>query len=344
MNPLLTPVWEGDTVLNESLLPLRDVRGNICPMRLLYEASEILSVRSMTLETVYEPECDYLLRDGCLILPESTRIPVMEYADYYPKVDDGHSFARTGGGFIRFGEEDYFHRRQIAVSYRHRDTWPFETPKDKSALLPRTAKRLRSGAPLKLLIFGDSISVGLNASGTVGVPPYQKPWFDLAADALREAMPGRELTLFNTSVVGKTSLWGRETARENAADLCPDLCVIAFGMNDGTAQKPPEDFINNLTAIIRAVSQRKRECEFILVSTTLANKEAKGFAGLQESYLNPMLRLEESGICVADMTSLHRALLFRKRFCDMTGNNVNHPNDFLSRVYAQLLLRTLGAL
>ena len=31
-------------------------------------------------------------------------------------------------------------------------------------------------------------------------------------------------------------------------------------------------------------------------------------------------------------------LLEKKNFCDMSGNNVNHPNDFLARAHAQTIL------
>lgn len=35
------------------------------------------------------------------------------------------------------------------------------------------------------------------------------------------------------------------------------------------------------------------------------------------------------------------AMLEHKEFCDYSGNNINHPNDFFVRIYAQTLLRTL---
>lgn len=41
------------------------------------------------------------------------------------------------------------------------------------------------------------------------------------------------------------------------------------------------------------------------------------------------------------MTEVHRKLLERKSFADMTGNNVNHPNDFLARWYAQYIVGML---
>ena len=41
---------------------------------------------------------------------------------------------------------------------------------------------------------------------------------------------------------------------------------------------------------------------------------------------------------IADMTSMWRDLLKRKKFADITGNGVNHPNDFGHRTYAQIIL------
>ena len=52
--------------------------------------------------------------------------------------------------------------------------------------------------------------------------------------------------------------------------------------------------------------------------------------------------LQTNGVAVADVTAVHESLLARKRYSDMTGNNINHPNDYLARVYAQTLLTTVG--
>ena len=37
----------------------------------------------------------------------------------------------------------------------------------------------------------------------------------------------------------------------------------------------------------------------------------------------------------------HADILTRKRYYDGTSNNVNHPNDFICRLYAQTILYTL---
>ena len=82
------------------------------------------------------------------------------------------------------------------------------------------------------------------------------------------------------------------------------------------------------------------DVEFILVSPILANPDTY-FNGTQSKYLPALLELETEGTCVADLTSIHTYLLQKKTYTDMTGNNVNHPNDFLIRFYAQVLEATL---
>ncbi len=344
MDPLLNPIWEGDEIIEESAMPFCGNDGRPEPVRLLYRASSVLSVQSADRTLRFREGPDYLLRDGCLFFPETTAVPVVSRSEYYPASDDGHCFPHTDGGFILFAESDGIHRRQIVITYRHEDRWKGPVPADKSGLLPRTLRLLAEGGNLNLLIFGDSISTGANASGIVNVPPYQKPWYDLAADAIRGRYRSARIRLINTSVGGTMSEWGRETAAENGAAQHPDLCVLGFGMNDGSHRVPPDEFVGNLRAIMGTIRAENPDCEFILIATTLANPEVRGFAGLQPDYLVPMLGLETRGVCVADMTSMHAALLRRKPFRDLTGNNVNHPNDFLSRVQAQVLLRTLGVL
>jgi hypothetical protein len=47
-------------------------------------------------------------------------------------------------------------------------------------------------------------------------------------------------------------------------------------------------------------------------------------------------------VAVADMTQIHWDILATgKRYRDMTGNNINHPNDFIARIYAKVILKTL---
>ena len=44
---------------------------------------------------------------------------------------------------------------------------------------------------------------------------------------------------------------------------------------------------------------------------------------------------------MACVTSTSKAILEHKEFQDYSGNNINHPNDWFCRVYAQTILQTL---
>jgi acyl-CoA thioesterase-1 len=54
-------------------------------------------------------------------------------------------------------------------------------------------------------------------------------------------------------------------------------------------------------------------------------------------YRDALARLCGPGIALADLTSVWAELLEHKQAWDLTGNGVNHPNDFGHRVYAQVL-------
>jgi len=62
------------------------------------------------------------------------------------------------------------------------------------------------------------------------------------------------------------------------------------------------------------------------------NNYEEGLISLCEKY---------SHVDVIPVTSMHKAILEKKRYYDMTGNNVNHPNDFMARIYAQTVNKVI---
>lgn len=337
---ILSPFWSGNVSFRESFLPLENMDGSIDDIDLLFPISEVLEVLSSSFKTVYVEGIDYYIVDGRLRIPAKSRIPRIKFKDYYPlEPMEGHSFPKVGGGNVRYEEGAFFHDLQTVITYRHSKEWSGYIPENKSDLLRRTKEILSVADPLRIVFFGDSISVGCNASSLINVEPYQQIWCDLVSDKLKEET-GSMITKINTSVGGTGSAWAAETADERVASMNPDLAVLGFGMNDGGLE--PEKFITNIQKIVTSVRVKNENCEFILISTMLPNEKAKGFFINQVNYEHALLQLEENGIAVCNMTEVHSALLKRKKYRDMTGNNVNHTNDYLSRVYAQAVLATLG--
>ena len=337
------PYWSGEIVYQESVMPIEDKDGTVPDLALLYPAEQIVSVRSSDLKIEYTEGVDYELVDGKLRILSGSAIPTVANAVYYPDWENEKSMQKNvnyGSGYIFYSEGSAMHSMQIAVTYSHMGTFPGTVPVCKKDQLPKTIAKLENGEELQICVYGDSISTGLNSSGKVGALPNAAPWFQMFEDKLNKAYPDANIVMNNPSVSGKKSDWGATEANIHVG-YGPDLCIIAFGMNDGTKLHAQEYFRQNIQTIIDTARKANPDCEFVLVATMLANPEAGDFAGCQKDYLPVLEAMETEGVVVMDMTTFHESLLTQKRYCDMSGNNVNHPNDFLARGYAQVLWQTV---
>ena len=88
-----------------------------------------------------------------------------------------------------------------------------------------------------------------------------------------------------------------------------------------------------------------RQAEILLVATLVPNPildspKAK-FYNEQMHQGKELEKFVGEGIGMVDIHRVQLSLMERKRFVDMTGNNVNHPNDFMVRVYAQVVSAAL---
>ena len=104
------------------------------------------------------------------------------------------------------------------------------------------------------------------------------------------------------------------------------------------------NFELNTKKIIEAVRQALPECEFVLVASMLGNRDwIRLKPELFPQYRDALDQLRAPGIALADLTSLWSRFLELKQDWDLSGNGVNHPNDFGHRVYAQTILSHLIA-
>ena len=102
-----------------------------------------------------------------------------------------------------------------------------------------------------------------------------------------------------------------------------------------------KSFRNKIEKLMEKISAKNPDCEFVIIVPMLPNDEAIPFRADITNYRYEIEKLEKEGVVMANMTEIHEYLLTKKRFCDMTGNNINHCNDYLTRWYAQTVLRTL---
>jgi len=335
------PYWETDVITHETVLFLEDEYT----AKLLYPADEIYAVLSSDLKTEYVRGKDYELVDGCLVrLPESS-FPFFPLSEYYPKEHNNEvmsDFGCTveGHEFIRYGEGDTFIGKQVSVTYRHSSEWTGLIPQ-KQNKFNKFLKKLENGENVKVLFYGDSITVGANSSDVINRPPYAEMWPKMVVSAMKNISGNDNIEYINTAVGGMDSKWGADNVVERVINHSPDLLVLAFGMND--AWKTPSEYMALNQIIIEKVHEALPECDICLVATMLPHYRVAGFFGYQSQFENELIKYSDplpfAG--VAPVTSVHDFMLKRKEYYHMTGNNVNHPSDFLARAYTMTIMKVI---
>ena len=340
----IEPLTEGTVVFNESVFPLQNSSGTMDPIPLMYNIDRVVSLRNSLLNVEYQYGRDYSVENGRLVIHPTGTITTIPYAQLYqPSAVNENWWKCSDGSYTYIQEGSYYHTLQLAVTYTHSDAWTGTKPASKTNTLSRTAQKLRNGEALNVVLNGDSLTVGANSSGFVGAAPNCPNWADMTIAALR-ARYASNITYVNTAVGGTTSEWGAANVAANVTSKNPDLAIIGFGLNDLTCGRSSGDFGYLIRTMIDAIRAKNPLCEIILLSAITPNPDIFGqLADTQTAYLQVLqgLAAEYGGIAVADITTMHRELLTRKRYVDMTGNNVNHVNDFLTRVYAQTVTALL---
>ena len=331
------PFWKNSIMYNESILFVR--KNSLAP--LLYKPTSIISITSYDGTITYSPRNDYNVVDGKIYLTKNTRIPFFTEEEYYPKQQSTSTLrcSNPEHQFLKFAEGDYFQSRQVLVTYYHNEHDGNNIQEAYNHKFEKFLNKIKKGQNPTLLFYGDSITVGANSSGFLAKKPFTESWPKMVHSFLEKKF-GTKINYINTAVGGTNSLWGVQNFQERVIKYKPDFLVLAFGMNDNIIK---DNFKKNIYDMIYAIKSVNYDIEILLVSTTLPNKEAVGFTAFQGSYelvLNELARAF-SYIGLAKMTSMHSFLLKKKRFFDMTGNNVNHPNDFLTRVYCQTVLKAI---
>lgn len=339
-----TPIWQGNTVEFEMFWPIKKDDGEVT-VKLAYPVDEVISLCNSGLEKEFTEGRDYVVKDGCIVIPNGSEIRVTPWNEIILDApQEGAQLnieASIPGKYLFFSESSAITDRQCAVSYKHSGKWEGVIPKRPSGKLAKMSEKIKKGEDFTFAFFGDSITVGANSSGAdwINVPPYAPIWPKTVCNEL-ERRYGGKISYINHAVGGKTSDWGVEEFKALHEGENADLFVVAFGMNDLTNPK----FEENIRTIMSFIWEKNPECEIILISTMLPNSYAKGFFNgqdKQEAILEKIAK-EYSSVVLAPVTSVHKELLKNKFYFDMTGNCVNHPNDFLAAIYAQTVLAVIG--
>jgi lysophospholipase L1-like esterase len=323
---IMNPLWKGNVVSNEAILMMsRD--GKPALGTLMFQPTRILSVTNYGASVHYSEGVDFTSHGRTLICTPNSRMTQTKDAELLK----GDLKWNIVGG------------KQILVTYEHIDSWTGPTQSYVGESLPNTMQKLTAHAPLKIVAFGDSITFGVGSSRLLKIPPFQAPWIELFADELRQIYRDPSITLSNSSQSGADSNWARAMAQRMVASLDPDLVLIAFGQNDFWGVSP-DAFAINVSSIIQTVRSTNPNAEFLLVSTMRfdpAYSVHNNYWDVVSQYDSRLKALTGIGVQLLDMTAISGAVFAAKSPKDCL-NDPLHPNDYLSRWYAQSAVAALS--
>ena len=348
---LLAPIWESREIIAETGL----IVGEEGYVSLLQTPKGNVEVKNIFGDVLYEEEIDYVLEGNRIKRIANGNLPFFAVEEYFRKEPNSVVLLKADPSKIEFSfpEQRYVYfsegvdgfERYITVSYKIDESLcPDLIVGD--ARLQAFEKKLKESKSAKILLYGDSITVGCNATGTVyggNVSPYQPDWNTLMKLYLQKKYSA-EITVCNQAVGGWNSINGIDSLEEKcgAEFTTTDLFCVGFGANDISIA--PEKFKENIKGIIDGYFAKNPNGNVLLYSTLLPNNQTIGWRVNQPLFEKVLLELatEYERVGVAKISTAFLWLEQQgKPTRDLLANSINHPNDFGVRVYAQVLLRTL---
>lgn len=365
---IMKTFWNSHTIEDESVMLVSE-QGELPRGDLIFAPTKVNKVISYSFEEkekLWIEGVDYVIVDNMIIALHQDMPHLTDQEVTGEEKIDGLDYtsipSMTAGLYLPFTEGFELLYRQVYVTYEYDEKWMHSIPSFAGDKLKNTYKKLVNQEELNIFVYGDSISTGANSTGYLKVYPYKQSWPELVVENLGQFYGG-EINLTNQSVGGWTSenaimstesvgwIEGKEVRQAgikatlaSMPDYQPDLVILGFGMNDATMGIDHYTYKAYMKKIIGNIRERNSQCEFILIGTMLANPMAKNQSKDQISYYKVLeeIATQDVGISTVNLGEMHQSMLeCGKKYIDLTSNNVNHPNDFMAKIYAMNILSLL---
>ncbi len=368
-----TPYWMGSVVNDETVM----IVGKNGSAELLYEPTEILSVTSYDKKTVFYAGKDFTAHGRTIALTENSEavyIPEEVYFSQNSEIPGISVEVIRSGVPVNVYFSELIYKYQLRVTYRHAEKCAIYRPLFDEKVCANFLNKLKKGENVTMIYYGDSITHGASSSWLHGASPLVPTWPVMVTELIAEKfgysvryvnpglggtppVPEKEteqgkpvITYVNPAVGGWRAEDGIENFDRYVGDFIDrfgcDFFLIGFGMNNPGAT--PDEIKGLIKTIADKAFAKAPDLSLVLLSTMVPNPEAvNGWYGNQHTFEPAFYELSAEYAAagkesrVAPMTSVSKALLTRKKFLDYTGNNVNHPNDFMAAVYGQTIYETL---
>lgn len=338
LRTLMAPVWESNCIVNETVA----FEGPSSSAKLMFKPDTVINVTDYYGRIEYVEGIDYTISGNTITLTANSRIKYWNLDSLYVSVQPTTNLPVLSGEYLGrwfFYSETEPNRHQICISYTHSENYEGAVPVGQSEKLPKTLSKLNNGEALRIGVLGDSITVGAGSSKSLKSDPMQGAYIDLVKEYLTAKYSSATITVDNQAVGGTNANWG--VVNVDRLSEC-DLAIIAFGMNDAVTSL--ESYETSINAIISAIKAVNPDCEFVLVSPMIPNPNVRGWTGSVPNFENKLIDIvtSRSDAVLAPMTTMSKSVYgLGKKFIDINSNNINHPNDFLHRIYAQTVLKVM---
>ncbi len=287
-----------------------------------------------------------------------------EYVKNWDGSFDASGRARMGGWLYCVGA--FLYEKQLSITYEydleesknvHHSTYQAEAFKN-------AAKKIQNGETLKIVFYGTSTFEGCDASGMYNRAPNMPVLHNLIGNYLRDNNISAKITNLGVggwnSAQGLAALKGQTTYTVNGvtkelkkgtgqsvgqshkrAITSGDVDIFIIGHFSGNnigAGITADQFKENIKQAMELVLSYNPNCEFVLLSGVLSNNTT---VEQNDSFRQKIKELQSEFKSCAGMTDLvqvYKDVLSRKDYISISGNNINHPNDWFIRVTAMEIL------
>lgn len=335
--------------------------GESGEIELMYNPTEIHSVRSYDLKTTYTEGVDYIVEGKKIKRIPTGSLPYWGLEEYYRptqgtipiqidpwSIEDEYYSQLSGYRYLHYEDNNAFiTSKQIAVTYRHNDIYSGEYPKEQSDKLASVLDKIKNYQDVNVVVYGDSVSVGCNASGTSyggNISPHMPHAWDIVKEYIEDkynmnfnidikGVGGWQIidcvTNYETKVAGKVGGY--------------DLMILRIGGNDSRTEE--YEYTSIMEKLLNKFFDEYPDACVIIVSPEQPNSQAYGWTGSVpyiEMYEEGFIKEYGGNVALAKVQSFSWwTTLNGKKERDWLANNINHSNDFMIRSYAQIILKTM---
>lgn len=354
----IRPYWYSREIYNETVVFI----GEEGEAPLMYEPTEVNTVRSYDLLTDYVDGKDYVIEGRKIKRVKGSSMPYWEPDEYFltapnstsvvinvnhSTIDEGLDMDYSVQRFLRYAEGTVFTSKQVAITYRTNELYDGVLPKGQREKVADFVNKVEAGQDVNIMIYGPSTGVGCNASGTSyggNINPYMPAFYDILVKYIEKTY-NIKVNLMNEAVGGWTSkdLVSNydKKIRGKEIDLMFFVCP---GSNDSRTGK--DSYSANLFLIFQKFFNDYPEANLIVQTPSIPNEQSTwvGDTRKMPNWVEEVVAesVDNDRIAISRVDEIYSWMNGKgKKGRDLLANNINHFADFALRVYVQCALKAI---